>query len=126
MSTEIVCFQYFPEFAVWLNSCIMHIFLAPYTISAWSVNILCTVHFMHLWIWLKMFTVPDYKWSWDSSVMGYGLDGLCLIPGSAWFFSSPQGTDKFRGPPSLPSNEYCGLFPGGKMTGAWSWPLTSI
>jgi hypothetical protein len=84
------------------------IFLPHYRISTWSVvNILCAVHFMHLWIWLKIFTFTDYKWSWDSSVgivVGYGLDGLGSIPGSARFFSYPQHPDQFWGPPSLLSN----------------------
>jgi hypothetical protein len=45
-----------------------------------------------------------------SIVMRCGLDGLSLIPGKAKFFSSSQGPDLLRGPASLLSNVYCGLF----------------
>jgi hypothetical protein len=35
-----------------------------------------------------------------------------------------SGLDRLWDPPSLQSNWYRGLFPGDKVTGAWSWPLT--
>jgi len=34
--------------------------------------------------------------------------------------------DRLCGPPSLLSNEYQGLLPGGKAAEAWSWPLISV
>jgi hypothetical protein len=54
--------------------------------------------------------------SQDSSVsivMGYRLEGLGSIPGSARFFSSLQHPDRLWGPLSLLSNGYQGLFPRG-------------
>jgi hypothetical protein len=50
----------------------------------------------------------------DSSVptaTSYGLDGPGLIPGRTRFFSSSQCPKRLRGPPSLLSNGYRGLFP---------------
>jgi hypothetical protein len=41
------------------------------------------------------------------------------------FVSSPKRTWLW-GPPNLLLDGYQGSFPGGKGTGAWSWPLTSI
>jgi hypothetical protein len=42
------------------------------------------------------------------------------------FFSSPNHPYWLWGSPSLLSWGYQGLFPMGKATEAWSWPLTSI
>jgi hypothetical protein len=54
----------------------------------------------------------------DSSVgiaTGFGLDGRDSILGrSKSLFSTPQGPDRFRVPPSLLSNGYCALSPRGK------------
>jgi hypothetical protein len=41
-------------------------------------------------------------------VMGYGLDGLGLIPGSERFFSSPPHPDRLWGPSIRLSNGYRG------------------
>jgi hypothetical protein len=53
----------------------------------------------------------------DSSVgvgTGYGLDCQGLIPGKGKrFFSTPQSSDRLRGPPSLLYNGYRRLFPQG-------------
>jgi hypothetical protein len=53
----------------------------------------------------------------DSSVgiaKGYGLNGRGSISGrDKRFFSTPQPTDRFWAPPSLPSTEYWELFPRG-------------
>jgi hypothetical protein len=45
--------------------------------------------------------------------MGYRLDSLHSIPGSARFFSSLQLPDKQYGPLNLLSNGHWGLFPWG-------------
>jgi hypothetical protein len=42
------------------------------------------------------------------------------------FLSSPPRPERLWGPPSHLSNGNQVLFPGGKVAGAWSWPLTSI
>jgi hypothetical protein len=47
---------------------------------------------------------------------GYGLDGRGFkvrVPAVATFLSSPRRTDRFWGPPSVLSNGYRGIFPGG-------------
>jgi hypothetical protein len=48
--------------------------------------------------------------------LGYGMDdgggGGSCSPGRGWeFFSSTPGLNRLRGPPSLLSNGYQGLFP---------------
>jgi hypothetical protein len=67
----------------------------------------------------------------DSSVgieTGYGLDDRgtgIRVPIVSSIFVSPYRPDRLWGPPNLLYNGYRELFPGGKETGAWSWPLTS-
>jgi hypothetical protein len=41
-------------------------------------------------------------------------------------FVSPPRPDRLRGPPTLLCSGYRGYYAGGKATGAWSWPLTSM
>jgi hypothetical protein len=59
----------------------------------------------------------------DSSVgiaTGYGLGDRGVgvrVPGGSRIFSSPRRPDRFWGPPSLLSNGYRGLSPGGKAAG---------
>jgi hypothetical protein len=58
----------------------------------------------------------------------YGLDDRGFgvrIPVSSRIFSSTRCSDRPLRPPSLLSNRYQGLFPGGEVAGAWSWSLTS-
>jgi hypothetical protein len=52
--------------------------------------------------------------------IGYELDGLGSIPGSALFFYSPLRPDRYLGPPSLSSNRYRGSFVGVK------WPESDV
>jgi hypothetical protein len=59
---------------------------------------------------LEILMCYDYKWGVGIAT-GYGLDGLGWIPGSARFFYSPRRSDRLRGPPSLLSKGYRGLFP---------------
>jgi hypothetical protein len=47
------------------------------------------------------------------------------VPVGSRIFSSPRRSDLLWGPSNLLYNGYRGLCPGGKMAGAWSWPLTS-
>jgi hypothetical protein len=68
---------------------------------------------------------------WHSSVgiaTGYGLDSRDLVlVRDKKFFSTPQRPYLLWGPPSFLSKGYRGLlFRGGKESGAWNWPLTSI
>jgi len=64
------------------------------------------------------------------TALGYGLDyrgSRVGFPEGGWgFFPSPPRPERLWGPPSLLSNGYRELFPGGKATRAWSWSLTSI
>jgi hypothetical protein len=66
---------------------------------------------------LKIVTIFYNYRGWDISIsimVGYGLDGLGLIPGrKKRFLSAPHHPDGLWGPPSLLSNEYQGL-PGGQ------------
>jgi hypothetical protein len=66
----------------------------------------------------------------DSSVgivTGYRLDDWDSIPSRGKrFFSFLQHEDWIWGTPSFLSNGYWGSISGGKVAGAWSWPLTSI
>jgi hypothetical protein len=50
---------------------------------------------------------------------GYGMDGLCSIPGSARFLSSPERPDQPWGPPSLLPIQWVpgALSPGVKRKG---------
>jgi hypothetical protein len=63
----------------------------------------------------------------DSSVgiaTGYGLDDQGVggrLPVGARIFISPCRPDRLLGSP----NGYRGSFPGGKVAGEWSWPLTT-
>jgi hypothetical protein len=60
---------------------------------------------------------------------GYGLDGRGVgvrVPVRVRFFFSPRRPDRLWSQPSLLSNGYRGLTPGGKAARAWSWPLISI
>jgi hypothetical protein len=55
---------------------------------------------------------------------GYGLEDRGIgvqAPVRSRIFSSPQRPDRFWGPPSLLSNGYRRLFPGGKAAEAWSY-----
>jgi hypothetical protein len=61
----------------------------------------------------------------DGTVTGYGQDGGGSNPGKGKTFSSSQRPHRLWCPRSLLSNAYRGLFPGGKVADAWSWPLTS-
>jgi hypothetical protein len=67
----------------------------------------------------------------DSSVgtaTGYGLDDRGVgvrVPVGTRIFSSTRRPDWFWGSPNLLSNGYLGILPGGKVAGAWGWPLTS-
>jgi hypothetical protein len=77
------------------------------------------------------FCIYYFSRSRDSSVgiaTGYGLDdrgvGVRVAVGS-WIFSSPRRPDRLKGPPNLLTNGYRGLFPRGKVAGAWSWPRIS-
>jgi hypothetical protein len=57
----------------------------------------------------------------DSAVgiaTGYRLDGGVRVPVGIRFFSSPRRPERLCSPPNR------GLFPRGKVAGAWSWPLT--
>jgi hypothetical protein len=65
--------------------------------------------------------------SLDSSVgiaMGYGSDSKQKA--RFFFFAPLQHSNWFWGSPSLLSNNYRMLFPGGKAAEAWSWLLTYI
>jgi hypothetical protein len=60
---------------------------------------------------------------------GYGLGDRGSIPGRGWeLFSSPPGSDRFWGPPSLLSNGYGGgpLSPGVREREANHSPLSSV
>jgi hypothetical protein len=81
---------------------------------------------------LQLIALLQIKRSRDSAVdiaTGYGLDDWGVgvrVPVGSRIFSSPNRTDRLRGPPNLQSNGYRGgSFPEGKAAGARSWPLIS-
>jgi hypothetical protein len=47
------------------------------------------------------------------------------VPVGSRIFSSPRHLGRLWGRPSLLSSAYRDLFPGGKLTGTWSWLLIS-
>jgi len=57
--------------------------------------------------------------------MGWMMGGLSPGRGSKFFPSSPCH-NWLWGPPTFYTMDTRGSFPGGKVKGAWSWPLTPI
>jgi hypothetical protein len=67
---------------------------------------------------LPLFNIPD---SVVGIATGYELDDRGVgvqAPVGSRIFSSSNRPDRFWAPPNLLSNEYRGLFPQGKVTGA--------
>jgi hypothetical protein len=64
----------------------------------------------------------SWRCSFTSGVKPPTPVGIRVLVGAGLLFP-PRHTD--RGPPSLLSYEYWGLFPHSKTAGAWSWPLIS-
>jgi len=56
----------------------------------------------------------------------FRLEDRGLVPGRDGDLFSSQSPGRLWGPPSLLPNGYWGSFPGSKVAGVWSWPLTSI
>jgi hypothetical protein len=62
--------------------------------------------------YLKLNSSSQCKYrSWDSSVLGRGMDGWGSIPDKDKRFSLLQCPDRLWGPPTLLSSGYQGLFP---------------
>jgi hypothetical protein len=105
----------------------------PWYFSVWDTQ-LDLIHLLD-------FTVPtilcDLYRPQSSSLCGsrYSSDVYCWVTGMAvggsspckgWeFFSSPPCPNRLWVPPSLLSNGYQGLLPGGKVARAWNWISTS-
>jgi hypothetical protein len=90
----------------------------------------CEYSYTHAIIRIKWFT-SVWGMSRDSSVgiaTDHGQDGRGSNPDRVRSFSSPQRPDRLRGPTSLLSNGYRGLFPGVKRPGreADHSPPTSV
>jgi hypothetical protein len=65
-------------------------------------------------------------YAWDKSHWATGWMIGASNPEKGWeFFSSLPRPDRLSVAPSPLSNDYQGeSFPGGKVAGAWIWPLT--